>query len=218
MQPAEIKLLVVDDHPVFRRGLREIIAENPNFRVIGEASDGEAAMRMISELKPDIAVVDIDMPRLNGLELMRALRKSDVSVATIFLTMYNEEDMFNAAMDMGVKAYVLKENATEDIVAALEKVAQGGMFVSSSMSRIGQRRSDRVQELLLSKPQIDDLTLAERRILKLIAEDRTSKEIADLLQISNKTVENHRLNICRKLNLHGSHSLLKFAFDNKSIL
>lgn len=218
MQPAEIKLFVVDDHPVFRRGLREIIAEKPHFRVVGEASDGEAALRMIVDLKPDIAVVDIDMPRLNGLEMVRALRKTDLSVATIFLTMYNEEDMFNAAMDMGVKAYVLKENATEDIVAALEKVAQGGMFVSSSMSRIGQRRSDRVQELLLSKPQIDDLTLAERRILKLIAEDRTSKEIADLLQISNKTVENHRLNICRKLNLHGSHSLLKFAFDNKSYL
>jgi DNA-binding NarL/FixJ family response regulator len=218
MPQPEFKLLVVDDHPVFRRGLREIIEEHPSFRVIGEASDGEAAMKMIVDLKPDIAVVDIDMPRLNGLEMVRALRKIDLSVATIFLTMYNEEDMFNAAMDMGVKAYVLKENATEDILAALEKVAQGEMFVSSSMSTIGQRRSDRVQELLLSKPQIDDLTLAERRILKLIAEDRTSKEIADLLQISNKTVENHRLNICRKLNLHGSHSLLKFAFDNKSYL
>jgi DNA-binding NarL/FixJ family response regulator len=218
MQPNEVKLLVVDDHPVFRRGLREIIAENPSFRVVGEASDGEDAMKMIVDLKPDIAVVDIDMPRLNGLEMVRALRKIDVPIATIFLTMYKEEDMFNAAMDMGVKAYVLKENATDDILTALEKVAHGETFVSSSISRMGQRRSDRVQELLLSKPQIDDLTSAERRILKLIAEDRTSKEIADLLQISIKTVENHRLNICRKLNLHGSHSLLKFAFDNKSYL
>jgi DNA-binding NarL/FixJ family response regulator len=218
MPPNEIKLLVVDDHPVFRRGLREIIAENPSFRVVGEACDGEDAMKMIVDLKPDIAVVDIDMPRLNGLEMVRALRKIDIPIATIFLTMYKEEDMFNAAMDMGVKAYVLKENATEDILAALEKVAHGETFVSSSMSRMGQRRTDRVQELLLSKPQIDDLTSAERRILKLIAEDRTSKEIADLLQISIKTVENHRLNICRKLNLHGSHSLLKFAFDNKSYL
>jgi DNA-binding NarL/FixJ family response regulator len=218
MPSNEIKLLVVDDHPVFRRGLREIIAENPNFSVVGEASDGEAAMRMIVDLKPDIAVVDIDMPRLNGLEMVRALRKIDIPVATVFLTMYKEEDMFNAAMDIGVKAYVLKENATDDILTALEKVAHGETFVSSSMSAIGQRRSDRVQELLLSKPQIDDLTTAERRILKLIAEDRTSKEIADLLRISIKTVENHRLNICRKLNLHGSHSLLKFAFDNKSYL
>jgi DNA-binding NarL/FixJ family response regulator len=218
MKPNEVKLLIVDDHPVFRRGLRGVIEENPSFQVVGEASDGEAAMRMIEELKPGIAVVDIDMPRLNGLEMVRALRKAELPVTTIFLTMYKEEDMFNAAMDLGVKAYVLKENATDDILAALEKVAQGETFVSSSMSTMEQRRTDRVQELLLSKPQIDDLTSAERRILKLIAEDRTSKEIAQLLQISTKTVENHRLNICHKLNLHGSHSLLKFAFDNKSYL
>ena len=218
MKQNEVKLLIVDDHPVFRRGLRGVIEENPCFHVVGEASDGEAAMRMIEELKPGIAVVDIDMPRLNGLEMVRALRKTELPVVTIFLTMYKEEDMFNAAMDLGVKAYVLKENATDDILTALEKVAQGETFVSSSMSTMEQRRTDRVQELLLSKPQIDDLTSAERRILKLIAEDRTSKEIAELLQISVKTVENHRLNICHKLNLHGSHSLLKFAFDNKSHL
>jgi DNA-binding NarL/FixJ family response regulator len=121
-------------------------------------------------------------------------------------------------MDIGVKAYVLKENASDDIIGALQKVAKGEKFVSPSLSDIGRRRDDRVQALLLSKPQIDDLTLAERRILKLIAEDRTSKEIADVLKISAKTVENHRLNICRKLNIHGSHSLLKFAFDHKSHL
>lgn len=215
MQPNEIRLLIVDHHPVFRRGLREIIEENPNFSVVGEASDGEAARRMILDLKPDIAVVDIDMPRLNGLEMVRALRKTDLAVALIFLTTYLEEGMFNAAMEAGVKACVLKENAT-DILTALEKVSHGETFVSSSMSVFGRRRSERVQEL--GKPQIDNLTAAERRILKLIAEDRTSKEIAGLLQISIKTVENHRLNICRKLNLHGSHSLLKFAFDNKPYL
>jgi DNA-binding NarL/FixJ family response regulator len=214
----EVKLLIVDDHPVFRRGLREIIEENSRFRIVGEASDGEAAMQMVVELKPAIAVVDIDMPRLNGLEMARALQKISVPLTVVFLTMYNEEDMFNAAMDLGVRGYVLKETATDDILAALEMVAQGETFVSPSLSDMGRRRSNRVQELLLSRPQIDDLTPAERRILKHIAEDRTSKEIADLLQISIKTVENHRLNICRKLNLHGSHSLLKFAFDNKSHL
>lgn len=214
----EVKLLIVDDHPVFRRGLRQVIEENPRFRVIGEASDGEAAMRMMVELKPDIAVVDIDMPRLNGLEMVRALQKMKASITTVFLTMYDEEDMFNAAMDLGVKAYVVKESATEDIITALEKVDSGETFISPSISEIGKRRSSRVQELLLSKPQIEDLTSAERRILKLIAEDRTSKEIADLLKISVKTVENHRLNICHKLNLHGSHSLLKFAFDLKAYL
>jgi DNA-binding NarL/FixJ family response regulator len=214
----EVKLLIVDDHPVFRRGLRQIIEENPNFRIVGEAADGEAALRLAAELQPAIAVVDIDMPRLNGLEMVRALQKKQQSVAVVILTMYKEEDMFNAAMDLGVKAYVLKENAVDDIVNALEKVARGESFVSQSVSDLGRRRSDRVQELLLCKPQIDDLTPAERRILKLIAEDRTSKEIADLLGISIKTVENHRLSICHKLNLHGSHSLLKFAFDHKSQL
>lgn len=214
----DVTILIVDDHPVFRRGLREVIEENSRFVVVGEASDGEAALRLITELKPRIAVVDIDMPRLNGLEMVRTLRRMELAMPAIFLTMYKEEDMFNAAMDLGVKAYVLKENATDDILVALEKVMQGETFVSPSMAGLKQRRGTRVQQLLLNKPQIDDLTSAERRILKLIAEDRTSKEIADQLSISFKTVENHRLNICHKLNLHGSHSLLKFAFDNKAHL
>jgi DNA-binding NarL/FixJ family response regulator len=158
------------------------------------------------------------MPRQSGLEMARALQKSKLPTHIVFLTMYKEEDMFNAAMDLGVKAYVLKENAADDILSALEKVANGETFISQSMSELGQRRSDRVHALLLSKPQIEDLTSAERRILKLIAEDRTSKEIADHLRISVKTVDNHRQNICHKLNLHGSHSLLKFAFDHRSHL
>jgi DNA-binding NarL/FixJ family response regulator len=175
-------------------------------------------LRLVTELQPTVAVVDIDMPHLNGLEMARALQKRQQPVAVIFLTMYKEEDMFNAAMDLGVKAYILKENTADEILSALKAVAQGETFVSSSISDMGQRRRDRVQMMILNKPQIDDLTAAERRILKLIAEDRTSKEIADVLHISTKTVENHRLNICHKLNLHGSHSLLKFAFDHKSHL
>jgi len=218
MKQRDVKLLIVDDHPVFRRGLRQVIEENPRFCVVGEAADGEAAMKMISDLKPSIAVVDIDMPRFSGLELVRALQRIKSPVSTVFLTMYDEEDMFNAAMDLGVKAYVVKESATDDILAALERVDQGETFISPALLDMGKRRSNRVQDLLLSKPQIEDLTSAERRILKLIAEDRTSKEIADLLKISVKTVENHRLNICNKLNLHGSHSLLKFAFDLKAHL
>ena len=214
----EVKLLIVDDHPVFRRGLREIIEEDPGYRIVGEAADGEAGVRLASELRPGIAIVDIDMPRLNGLQMVRALQKMKLPVTFVFLTMYKEEDMFNAAMDLGARAYVLKENAADDILNALETVARGETFFSQSVSDMGRRRSSRVQELLLNKPQIDNLTPAERRILKLIAEDRTSKEIAGLLQISVKTVDNHRLSICHKLNLHGSHSLLKFAFDHKSQL
>src|SRR5580765_6584706 len=212
------KLLIVDDHPVFRRGLREIIEERRSFEVIGEASDGKTGLDMLTHHRPDIIVLDIDMPRLNGLEMARQLQREKSPIRIVFLTMYKDEDLFNSAMDVGVKAYVLKENAGEEIIGALEKVAKGETFISPSLSRAGDRRRDRVHALLLSKPQIDELTAAERRILKLIAEDRTSKEIADVLNISIKTVENHRLSICHKLNLHGSHSLLKFAFDHKSHL
>ncbi len=214
----EIRLLIVDDHPVFRGGLRHIIEAKSGFQIVGEASDGTKGLELVEELKPDIAVVDIDMPRLNGLAMVRALHKKKSAVNVVFLTMYKEEDMFNAAMDLGVKAYILKENAADEILTALEKVARGESFTSKSMSDIGERRHNRVQELLLSKPEIEDLTPAERRILKLIAEDHTSKEIADQLKVSTKTIENHRLNICHKLNLHGSHSLLKFAFEHMARL
>jgi DNA-binding NarL/FixJ family response regulator len=162
--------------------------------------------------------VDIDMPRLNGLEMLRALRQLAFPVKTIILTMFKEEDMFNAALDLGALAYVVKENAANDVLAALEKVTRGETFFSSILWEAGQRRSDRVQQLLLSKPQIETLTPSERRILKLVGQDYTSKEIANCLNLSVRTVDNHRQNICHKLNLHGTHSLLKFAFDNSAYI
>jgi len=214
----EITILIIDDHPLLRHGLRDVMRHNPRFKVVGEAADGEDALRMLASLKPQIAIVDIDMPRLNGLETIRRIRQLPFVVKVIILTMYKEEDMFNAAMDFGAKAYVLKENAANDIVAALEKVEQGETFVSALLLPAGQRRSERVRELLLSKPQIEGLTPAERRILKLVGEDYTSKEIADRLNLSVRTVDNHRQHICNKLGLHGTHSLLKFAFDNSAYL
>lgn len=211
-------MLIVDDHPLLRHGLHDVIARNPRFKIVGEASDGEAALQQMACLKPQIVILDIDMPRLNGLETIRAVRQLPFPVKVVILTMYNEEDMFNAAMDLGAKAYVLKENAANDILSALEKVDRGEGFVSTLMLEAGQRRSNRVRELLLSKPQIDSLTPAERRILKLVGEDYTSKEIANLLKLSVRTVDNHRQHICDKLKLHGTHSLLKFAFDNSAYL
>ena len=216
--PQLVSILIVDDHPLLRRGVRDAIAENPRFQIVGEASDGQEAMRLVTGLKPQIAVVDIDMPRLNGLEMLRALRQLSFPVKTIILTMFKEEDMFNAALDLGALAYVVKENAANDVLAALEKVTRGETFFSSILWEAGQRRSERVQQLLLSKPQIETLTPAERRILKLVGQDYTSKEIANSLNLSVRTVDNHRQNICHKLNLHGTHSLLKFAFDNSAYL
>ena len=216
--PQQVSILIVDDHPLLRRGVRDAMAENPRFQIIGEASDGQEAMRLVTSLKPQIAIVDIDMPRLNGLEMLRALRQLPFPVKTIILTMFKEEDMFNAALDLGALAYVVKENAANDVLAALEKVTRGETFFSSVLWEAGQRRGDRVQQLLLSKPQIETLTPSERRILKLVGQDYTSKEIANCLNLSVRTVDNHRQNICHKLNLHGTHSLLKFAFGHSAYI
>jgi len=214
----ETTILIVDDHPLLRRGVRDVIEGTPRLRIAGEASDGEDAMRLVLSLKPDVIVLDIDMPRLNGLEVLRAVRALPFPIKPVILTMYKEEDMFNAAMDLGAAAYVVKENAVNDVVAAIEKASRGENFLSSVMLEAGQRRGERVQQLLLSKPQIETLTASERRILKLVGQDYTSKEIANSLDLSVRTVDNHRQNICRKLNLHGTHSLLKFAFDNSAYL
>ena len=214
----EITLFLVDDHPLLRHGLRDVLGRYPRFKIVGEAADGEEALRRMASLKPQVVIMDIDMPRLNGLETIRIIRERQLPAKVIILTMYKEEDMFNAAMDLGAKAYVLKENAANDILAAVEKVERGETFVSPLMLEAGERRTDRVRELLLGKPQIESLTPAERRILKLIGEDYTSKEIADRLGLSIRTVDNHRQHICNKLKLHGTHSLLKFAFDNSAYL
>jgi DNA-binding NarL/FixJ family response regulator len=216
--PDPLTILIVDDHPLLRRGVCDVIAENSRFQIVGEAADGAEAMRLVADLKPNLAVLDIDMPRLNGLEMLRAIRALPFTVNTVILTMYKEEDMFNAAMDLGANAYVVKENAVNDVLAAIEKVTRGESFLSSVMWDAGQRRSQRVQQLLLSKPQIETLTPSERRILKLVGQDLTSKEIANSLNLSVRTVDNHRQNICNKLNLHGTHSLLKFAFDHSAYL
>ena len=214
----EVTVLVVDDHPLLRRGLRDFIGNNSRFKIVGEASNGEEALRLVSCLKPQIVILDIDMPHPNGLETARSIRLLPFPVKVIILTMYKEEDMFNSAMDLGVRAYILKENAANDVMVALEKVDRDESFVSAMMLEAGQRRSDRVRDLLLSKPQIESLTPAERRILKLVGEDYTSKEIAVRLNLSVRTVDNHRQHICDKLKLHGTHSLLKFAFDNSAYL
>ncbi|HYG24566.1 MAG TPA: response regulator transcription factor [Verrucomicrobiae bacterium] len=213
-----IAVLIVDDHPLLRHGLRDVIERNPRLKIVGEASEGNEALRMMISLKPQIVILDIDMPGLNGLETIRMMRDLPFEIKVIVLTMYNEEDMYNVAMDLGAKAYVLKENAANEIVTALEKVNRNEAFLSTLMLEAGRRRADRVKELLLSKPQIEALTPAERRILKLIGEDYTSKEIASLLNLSVRTVDNHRQHICNKLRLHGTHSLLKFAFDNSAYL
>jgi DNA-binding NarL/FixJ family response regulator len=214
----EIKVLIVDDHPLFRSGLRQVIDSDPRFQLIGETGDGGAALRLIQEKKPDVAVLDVNLPGLSGLEIARQLQGKRLPVRLIMLTMHKEEDIFNRALDFGAKGFVLKENAVDEIVKAIVTVAGGEHYLSSSISGYLVRRRSRAESLAAQKPGLDNLTKAERRILKLIAEKKTSRQIGAELFISPRTVEAHRANICAKLELRGSHSLLQFALENRSAI
>ena len=215
---AKIKVLIVDDHPLFRQALRQLVLTDSRFELVGEAGDGDTALKLILEKKPDVAVLDVDVPGLSGLEVARKLQGKRSPTRLVILTMHKEEQIFNHAVDLGVKGFVLKENAVEDILKALVAVAEGEHYLSPSISGYLVRRHSRAESLAAKKPGLEDLTKAERRILKLIAEKKTSKEIATELFISPRTVEAHRANICSKLELHGSHSLLQFALENRSSL
>jgi DNA-binding NarL/FixJ family response regulator len=215
MIQTKLQVLIVDDHPVFRRGLIQAIGLDRSIEIIGEAGDGQQALRLVEELKPDVIILDIEMPILNGLQAAREIVKRKLPVDIVFLTMYKDEDMFNEAIDIGVKGYVLKESAVGDIVNSIKTIALGKYFISPAISDFLVSRSDRARSLLRKKPQLENLTVTERKVLRLISENKSSKEIGDLLNTSYRTVENHRSNICNKLEIHGSHSLLKFAIENK---
>lgn len=213
-----IAIVIADDHPIFRRGLRDVVKEDASVTLLREAGDGAEALRLIAELTPQVAVLDHDMPKLTGLQVAHAVRRQKLPSALVMLTMFKEERLFNEAMDAGFLGYVLKENAASDLIACIHAVAAGRAFISPVLSPYLLQRGTRAAALATEKPGLDQLTPAERRILRLIAADFTSKEIAGQLGVSFHTVENHRSNISAKLGLSGSHSLLKFAFDNKSSL
>lgn len=211
----KISIIIADDHPIFRQGLKAIIESDPAMHVAGEACDGAEAIQLIEKLKPKIAVLDIDMPKLNGIQTAKILHDNKNPVEIVVLTMYSEEDIFNNLMKLGVKGYVLKENAASDILDAVKTAAGGKHYITPIISEhlFKLKEKESGTNTIAKK-----LTAMERRVLALIAENKTSKEIADELCISYKTVENHRANICAKLNLHGSNALLKFALDNKSLI
>lgn len=213
-----LNILIADDHPIFRRGLCEVIESQPDLNLVGQATDGEEALALVERSNPHIVIFDVHMPRLTGLQAARKLAERSSSPKIILLTMHEDESLLMEALDLGIHAYVLKENAVEDLITAIRTVEAGRTFISATLSDMLLRRRSRAEVLRKERPGIDSLTPTERRILKLIAEDKTSKEIADLLGSAVRTVETHRQNMSAKLGLSGSHSLLKFAFENKSLL
>jgi len=212
----QIRVVIADDHPIFRRGLRVVLEADPRLQIAAEADDGAGALAAIKEHRPDVAILDVDMPEPDGMAVARAVREQRLAVSIVFLTMHRDEPLFNAALDAGVKGYVLKDSALTEITGCVRAVAGGRSFISPELSGYLLARSGRAEALVESKPGINALTPAERRVLRLIAEAKTNKQIAEELFISIRTVEHHREHICEKLDLKGSHALLKFAIEHKS--
>lgn len=208
------KIVIADDHPVFRKGLIDIISDEDNLEIIAEADNGKQALEYIFQLKPDIAVLDINMPLMNGFEVVKELKKRQSKTKVIFLTMHKEEDILNKALDYHAMGYILKECAVDDIIDCINYVAQNKSYISHAISSLLLERGRSLNE---AKGKLDKLTSTERKILALIADEKTSRQIADQIFISIRTVENHRINICHKLDLHGVNSLLKFAIENKHL-
>jgi DNA-binding NarL/FixJ family response regulator len=213
----QIRILIADDHPIVRKGLRFSVEEDDGLKVVAEASDGEMALALIKKHRPDIAVLDIDMPKLDGLGVAREIARQKLDAKIIFLTFHADEELFRAAMSLGSKGYILKDSASQEIVAGVRAVASGRPYISSAIT----------EKLLHPKEPpapkntfTSNLTPTERRIMRLIADGKSSKEIGAELSIHYRTVENHRTNICRKLNLEGegANALLRFALQNKTLL
>lgn len=214
----KIKIVIADDHPIFRKGLRKIIEADNEIEILGEAENGESALNKILDLKPDIALLDIDMPKLTGIQVLKELKKRKVNIKTIFLTVYSDESIFDEAMNLGILGYVLKDSAISDIINCIKSVADEKYYITPSLSDFLINLKNKLKRMEENKPALNRLTKTEMNVLSLLAEGKTSRQIGEKMFISHKTVDNHKANISDKLELRGMHILIKFAIENKAIL
>jgi two-component system, NarL family, response regulator NreC len=200
-----IRVVLADDHVLVRQGLRSLL-EREKFQVVAEASDGQDLIRLAETHHPDIAVLDISMPTLNGIEAARELARSSPQTKTILLTQHEEEQYIHEALEVGVKGYVLKSQVASDLVHAMQQVSRGGTYLSPGVSRA-------VVDAYRSKSErpSDPLSGRERQVLQLIAEGKSTKDVASLLGISVKTAESHRSRLMQKLDIHETASLVRYA-------
>ena len=214
----ELRIVIAEDHPFFRSGLRAALEKDASLKIVGEASDGAAALDQIRSLKPGVAILDIGLPRLNGFAVTRRIRQEQIPVEVVFLTIHEDEEMFEEALSLGAKGHLLKDCTDEEIRRCVAAVASGRHYISPTMTTCLVKKTQRVESFARETPGLHRLTPQERTILRLIAQERTSKEIAQELGVARKTVDIHRSNICRKLEIHGQHVLARFAARHRSEL
>jgi DNA-binding NarL/FixJ family response regulator len=215
-----LNVIVADDHPLIRKGLLDVLSSATGIVVAGQAADGREALTLIESLRPEVVVLDIEMPRRTGLEVVREMRRLKLPGEVVILTVHDRREYLEEALSLGVKGYVLKDAILREIVVAIYQVARGQHYISSKMSAYLLDR-DRPGGPDAAPPVDSDLAAlspAEYRVLRLVAEYRTSKEIAEELHVSVRTVETHRANIATKLDLKGAHALIRFALENRDRL
>ena len=206
----KIRVLLADDHTLMRRGLRLIVEQQPDLLIVGEAEDGRQAVALWASLKPDVAVLDIGMPNLNGIEAAKQIADGE-SAAVIILSMHADETYILRALKAGARGYLLKDSAESDLVSAIRAVAGGKSFFSPAVSKVLLEDYVRKLQRTDSEDSYDLLTPREREILQLIAEGKSNKETANLLNLSVYTVETHRANIMEKLKLKSVPELILYA-------
>ncbi|MDD5138570.1 MAG: response regulator transcription factor [Candidatus Omnitrophica bacterium] len=207
-------IFIVDDHDIIREGLKTILRRQPDYEVIGEAKDGEEALEKVSSLKPDILLLDITMPKKTGLEIIEQVLKKSPSTKILIISVHKANAYVLKALQSGVKGYLSKENAADDLLQALRKIVSGQVYLDAQASDYLLKKVSKPQEEMAAQSLLTD---RETDVLRLVAEGKAAKEIAALLSLSPRTVENYKNNMLRKLGLHRTSDLIKYAIKNKVI-
>ena len=206
-----IRVLIAEDHLMVRSGIRALLEKSGDLNILGEASNGQEAVEMVEKLKPDVLIMDIMMPRLNGIQAAENIRKLRLPTNILLLSMYSDELLVYQALQSGVKGYVLKSSVSDELLWAVQAVAGGKTYLSSQISEIAVESAVHLRPAGHDHDPISNLSPREKEILQLIAEEHTSGEIANLLFISEKTVEKHRASLMEKLNVRNLAGLVRLA-------
>ena len=212
-----LRILLADDHVVMRTGLRALLERQPNLEVVGESENGRETIALVASLRPDLVVMDVGMPVLNGIDATRTIVSENPTTAVIILSMYADESYVMRALKAGARGYLLKDSAPADLISAIQAVSQNKSFFSPKVSRILAEDYVRVLRQKGAVDSYDLLTSREQEILQLLAEGKSTKEVASHLDLSVKTAETHRSNIMRKLGLHSVSELVLYAVRNNII-